>query len=132
MTARSDGPSFVQAVGIVARREVVERARDRGFLISTSLTVLVVLGVVLLPQLFGADDPETYDVGVVSTGEAAPSRAALEAQARLQDVRLRVRVVQEADAERLVADGDLDAENARLDGERILRDNAWRLYGFHG
>jgi hypothetical protein len=30
----------------------------------------------------------------------------------------------------LVADGDLDAEDARLAGERILRDNAWRLYGF--
>jgi predicted TIM-barrel fold metal-dependent hydrolase len=32
----------------------------------------------------------------------------------------------------LVVDGDLDAKNARLAGERVLRDNAWRLYGFTG
>jgi predicted TIM-barrel fold metal-dependent hydrolase len=30
----------------------------------------------------------------------------------------------------LVADGDLDADQARRAGERILRDNALRLYGF--
>jgi uncharacterized protein len=32
----------------------------------------------------------------------------------------------------LVADGDLDAGQARRAGERILRDNAWQLYGFEG
>jgi predicted TIM-barrel fold metal-dependent hydrolase len=32
----------------------------------------------------------------------------------------------------LVDDGDLDIEDARLAGERILRDNARRLYGFPG
>ena len=32
----------------------------------------------------------------------------------------------------LVADGDLDADEARRAGERVLRDNAWRLYGFPG
>jgi predicted TIM-barrel fold metal-dependent hydrolase len=32
----------------------------------------------------------------------------------------------------LVADGDLGAEDARLAGERVLRDNAWHLYGFPG
>jgi hypothetical protein len=30
----------------------------------------------------------------------------------------------------LVADGDLDNDEARRAGERILRDNALRLYGF--
>jgi predicted TIM-barrel fold metal-dependent hydrolase len=30
----------------------------------------------------------------------------------------------------LAADGDLGAEDARLAGERVLRDNAWHLYGF--
>jgi hypothetical protein len=32
----------------------------------------------------------------------------------------------------LVADGDLDAGEARRAGERILRDNAFELYGFAG
>jgi uncharacterized protein len=32
----------------------------------------------------------------------------------------------------LVADGDLDSAQARQAGERILRDNALRLYGFRG
>ena len=30
----------------------------------------------------------------------------------------------------LVADGDLTPDQARLTGERVLRDNAWSLYGF--
>jgi hypothetical protein len=32
----------------------------------------------------------------------------------------------------LVTDGDLSGDQARTAGRRVLRDNAWRLYGIPG
>ena len=49
-------PSFWSVVRLVARREVVERAREKSFLVSTGLTLLIVLGVVVVPPLLGLGD----------------------------------------------------------------------------
>jgi ABC-2 type transport system permease protein len=99
---------FAAAVRLVARREFRERARDRSFLVSTGLTILIVAAVVVLPRLLGLGET-TYRVAVLGSGADAVARAAAE-QAQLADVSLDV--VDGADrsaAERAVAGGDLDA-----------------------
>jgi ABC-2 type transport system permease protein len=56
MTAMSQG-------WLVARREIRERARSRGFRISTLLMLVVVVAMVVLPGMLGTSDT-TKDVGV--------------------------------------------------------------------
>jgi ABC-2 type transport system permease protein len=71
--------SAAQAVWLIARREIVERVRDRSFLISIVVVVLVLGAFVGLPRLFGFGDPDTYRVGVLP--DAAPLADAVAAQA---------------------------------------------------
>ena len=60
---RHDDVSFRRAVGLVAGREVAAKLRDRGFLISTGVTLLIIVAAFVLPTLlFG--DPSEYDVAV--------------------------------------------------------------------
>ena len=47
-----------RAVGLIARREISQRLRDKAFIISTGFIVVVILGIVLAPQLFGDGDDE--------------------------------------------------------------------------
>jgi ABC-2 type transport system permease protein len=51
---------------LVARREMRERARSRGFRISTLLMLLVVIAMVLLPGLIDTSDT-TKNVGITGT-----------------------------------------------------------------
>lgn len=51
----------------VALREISERARSKAFLITTALTILIVAGLVILPQLFGGGTTER-SVGSVGNG----------------------------------------------------------------
>jgi ABC-2 type transport system permease protein len=51
---------------LVARREVRERARSRGFRVSTLLMLLVVIAMVLLPGLIDTSD-STKNVGITGT-----------------------------------------------------------------
>ena len=70
-----------RAVWLVARREIVERARERAFLISTAILVLLVVAVALAPALLdGAVAPAR--VGVVGDDAATLGRAAAERSAR--------------------------------------------------
>nr|MBA2581196.1 ABC transporter permease [Thermoleophilaceae bacterium] len=70
-----------RAVWLVARREIVERARERAFLISTAILVLLVVAVALAPALLdGAVAPAR--VGVVGDEAATLGRAAAERSAR--------------------------------------------------
>lgn len=48
----------------VALREIRERLRSRAYMITTALTILIVLGLVVLPTVFGGGT-ETSSVGVV-------------------------------------------------------------------
>lgn len=62
---------------MVARRELRERGRSRSFLISLAVTVLIVAGVVIVPQLVGGG-PDEYLIGVVGEGNEPIIAAARE------------------------------------------------------
>jgi ABC-2 type transport system permease protein len=105
-------------VWLVARREIITRVRERSFLISTLVTLLIVGAVVVLPSLFGGDDDEVT-VGVV--GNAAAVEPALRQAAAVQDATLTVRTYpDEAAARTAVTDGDADA--VFLGAGRVLVD----------
>lgn len=100
--------SFREAVALVARREFVQRARDRSFFVSTAITIGIIALFVVFPRVlsFGAD---AYQVAF--PGPDGPAlQGAAEAQAELADVELTVVDVADADeAERRIRDGSLDA-----------------------
>jgi ABC-2 type transport system permease protein len=107
---------FREAVVLVARREFVQRARDRSFFVSTAITIGIIVLVVVFPRAlnFGADE---YHVAF-----AGPDGAALQVvartQAELADVDLTVVEVVDADeAEVLVREGNLDAY---VDGDSVV------------
>lgn len=70
MNASTDRGAF----RLVARREFVERARDRSFRISTGVTMAFLIGFILLASLTGGT--KNYDVGVVGADAAASVRLA--------------------------------------------------------
>lgn len=102
-------------IRLIARREFVERARDKGFIISTAITLLVLVGFVGAGALL-ARRP-SYELGVVG----GPARAIAE-RARVElgpDLRLEVReLASAAEAERAVREGEIDA--ALIEGSRVV------------
>ncbi len=59
-----------RSVWLVAKREILERGRSRGFLLSVLFTTLLVVGSIILPSiLFNDDDPTA--VGIVEPAPAA-------------------------------------------------------------
>jgi ABC-2 type transport system permease protein len=112
--------STLHAVRLVARREFTERLRDRSFLISTAITVLILLAVAVLPRLLGFGDEPTFDVAVTGP-RAEAARAAIEAQAEAFDVDVQLRDVDDADAARTQVDeGTVDA--AVVGGDVIVKE----------
>ena len=62
-----------RSIWLVARREILERGRSRGFLLSVAFTTLIVVGSFVIPAIvFGGDNPTK--VGIVE-----PSPAGLQA-----------------------------------------------------
>jgi ABC-2 type transport system permease protein len=107
-----------QAIRLVARREIVERSRERSLWVSTGITVLVLAGVLVLPSALGFGGATSGTVAVVGPDAAAVARQAV-AQQQAFDVKLTVREVDSAGAaRRLVRDGDADV--AVLAGGRGL------------
>ena len=107
-----------QAIRLVARREIVERIRERSLWVSTGITVLVLAGVLVLPSALGFGGATTGTVAVIGPDAAAVARQAV-AQEQAFDVKLTVhRVGSVAAARRLVRDGDADV--AVLPGGRAL------------
>lgn len=104
-------------VGLIARREVVERARQTGYVVSTAISALIILALAVVPALVD-DGPSTYDVGLVG----APSEALAPAIAPPSgsDSRYVTRVLDRGAAEAAVRDGDLDA--AVVDGTTVVVD----------
>ena len=109
-------PSFWSTVRLVARREIVERSREKSFLVSTGLTLLIVLGVVLVPPALGLGDPPTYRVAFAE--QAQDQADAARAAAEQLDVDLEV-VEAPAGARDRLTDGDLDA---LVEDDRIVVD----------
>jgi ABC-2 type transport system permease protein len=107
----------LDGIRLTARREVVERTRDRSFLISTVVTVLILGAVIVLPKVLGSDS-NTFDVGLVGSASQRLGPA-LTSQAAAADVKIRLQSpAGAAAAEAEVRSGKLDA--AILDGGQVV------------
>ena len=101
---------------IVARREFVERARDRGFQVSTAITVLLLVGVIVISAVFNR--PTSFDLVVVGEGSDALGQQ-VRAAADALGIEVSVReLADEAEARQAVDAGDADA--AVVDAGRIV------------
>jgi ABC-2 type transport system permease protein len=101
---------------IVARREFVERGRDRGFLISTAITLLVLVGVIVATSVLGGGETR-YKLGAVDDARQVAERSVQAAQLLDVDVEL-VTASDDAAAVAAVRDGRLDA--AVIGGAEIV------------
>jgi ABC-2 type transport system permease protein len=104
---------------LVARREFVERARDRSFRISTGVTMAFLIGFVLAASFTGGTT--RYDVGVVGTQTAADVRVAgATAEALGLDFTIAIHRYADAGAAgAAVRDGAVDA--ALVDGDIVVK-----------
>jgi ABC-2 type transport system permease protein len=101
---------------IVARREFVERARDRGFQVSTAITLLLLVGVIVVSAAFNR--PTSFDLVVVGAGsEVLGGEVRVAADALGFEVKV-LALPDRADAERAVDAGDADA--ALVNGDAIV------------
>jgi ABC-2 type transport system permease protein len=115
----SDRGSPRGMVPLVLRREITTRVRERSFLISTAITMIIVAAVVIVPSLFNSDD-DKITVGVV--GDTATVQPALQQAAQAQGATLTIdRYPDEAAARAAVRSGDADA--AFLGTDRVLVDD---------
>jgi ABC-2 type transport system permease protein len=112
----SDAPGARRPWAIVARREFVERGRDRGFLISTAITLLILVGVIVVSGLL--DRGTRFDLGVVGEGAASTGRQTV-AAAGLLDIEVTVRTFPDEEAAtKAVRSGEVDA--VLLGDERVV------------
>ena len=105
---------------LVARREISTRIRDRGFQVGMAITLVILLGIIVLPKVFGGNSDE-FDVGLTSS--AGNLRPALEQSAKNAGITLRLSTVDDRTAaERRVREGELDAV---IDGSKeiVVKDN---------
>lgn len=106
---------------LVARREITSRIRERAFLISSGITVLIVLAVVLVPQFVNSGGT-SFDVALASGGDTS-LRPALVAAGNSAGVRLRTKDYPDIGAARgAVRDGDADA--AVVGGDTVISDGS--------
>lgn len=54
----------------VAHREITERGRSKAYLVTTGVTLLIVVGLIVVPTFFGGG-PDKYPVGSVGAGNEA-------------------------------------------------------------
>ncbi|MGC2239938.1 MAG: ABC transporter permease [Acidimicrobiia bacterium] len=105
----------------IARREIRERGRSRAYLVTTALTLLIVLGLVIVPGLIGGGTSE-YRIGSVGEGNQ-PIVTAAESLSNANDeegadpsVSMTVQQFDSRDeAESALDDGDVDAVLANGD-----------------
>jgi len=101
---------------IVARREFVERARDRGFQVSTAITVLLLVGVIVISAVFNR--PTSFDLVVVGEGSDALGQQ-VRAAADALGIEVSVHeLADEAEARQAIDAGDADA--AVVEAGRIV------------
>ena len=101
---------------IVARREFVERARDRGFQVSTVITLLLLVGVIVVSAAFNR--PTSFDLVVVGAGsEVLGGEVRVAADALGFEVHV-LALPDRAEAKRAVDAGDADA--ALVNGDAIV------------
>jgi ABC-2 type transport system permease protein len=100
----------------IARREFVERARDRGFAISTAITLLILVGFIVASAIFNRGTQ--FDLAVVGEDSVAIGRQVV-AAADLLDAEVTLRTLPDENAAtQAVRDGAADA--ALLNSSRIV------------
>jgi ABC-2 type transport system permease protein len=97
-----------RAVALVAWREITQRLREKSFLISMGVTVVIIVLVAVVPPLLGAGGPAKFTVAVTDAS-SAPIAAAARASAPGFDARLKVRRLSAAKARAALDSGDVDA-----------------------
>jgi ABC-2 type transport system permease protein len=106
------------AIKLVIRREVVERIRERAFLYSTGVSLLLIAGVAVLPALIGTDDGG-YDVGFVGSTSTEIQEAAADPTLSAVDVVVTAKEYDDrAAAEAGLEAGEIDA--AVVNGEELI------------
>lgn len=120
--------SKLGALWQVALRELRERGRSKAYLITSGVILLMVLGLVIVPQLIG-DDTDEYQVGSVGEGND-PIVTAAEQLANVNDDPAEPPSVaiatneytSRAEAEADLDTGDLDA--VLVDGDEVVVERA--------
>lgn len=119
---------------MVAKRELRERGRSKSFVISCVVTLVLVIGALIVPQLLGGE-PTTHEIGAVGKGndsivDAAQSLANAEAgdaPEGSEPDRFEVTgFANRTDAEAALVAGEVDV--VLIDGTTILQERA----GFSG
>lgn len=106
----------MNALLLVASREMRERGRDRSFVIGMLVTLAIVMAAAILPSLVGGG-PDTATVGVVSAADRAVAETAAR-QAPQAGAKLTIREFPDrAAAERAVRGGDV---RVALAGDELL------------
>jgi ABC-2 type transport system permease protein len=80
-----------EAVGLVTRREITERVREKAFAVSTVVNIVIIVGVVIIASVVSGGD-ETYDVGWQTEAERVVVQAAADA-GRAVDVTIEPRQI---------------------------------------
>ncbi|MGZ5305510.1 MAG: ABC transporter permease [Actinomycetota bacterium] len=102
---------------LVAQRDFWYRLRDKGFMISTGITLAVLTGLILL-RAYGGGGTPTFDLGLLGSGSGRLGPLVVQA-AESQGAKIRTEPVSDRQAaEVALADGSLDA--VLVDGERLL------------
>jgi len=115
-------PSSAELVRLVAGREVATRIRDKGFIVSSIVILLVIVGAVVIQVVTGSGNEESR-VGLVG-GDAALVTA-LQAQGEALDVEVEVvGFDDEAAARTAVDDEDVDGALLAGDDELLVRESA--------
>jgi ABC-2 type transport system permease protein len=109
-----------QATRLVMRRELGERIREKSFLVSTGISVLIIGVVALLPSFLG-DGPDELTVGAVGAEQQVLAHALEDSTTGSDDLRIEARDVgDEAEARREVEAGNIDA--ALIGESRVVVD----------
>ena len=84
----------MSAVRLVARRELTERLRERSFVVSTGITLVIVALVVILPAALGLGGPSEF---TVTAGDARGAQIAQAAHALAPSLDAKVTVAPDGD-----------------------------------
>ena len=106
------------AIKLVMRREIVERIREKAFLYSTGVSLLLIAGAAALPAFIG-DDDGGFDVGFVGAASSEIQQAAADPTLSAVDVVITPREYDD----RAAAESALEAEEidaAVVDGKQLI------------
>jgi ABC-2 type transport system permease protein len=117
----------------VALREITERARSKAYLLTTALTILIVLALIVLPNLFGGGTAEST-VGSVGEGNEAIVSTAVDLGNANDEPEnppsIAIEIIEFDDRESAISaleEGEVDA--VLVDGDEVIVDS---VGGFGG